>query len=95
MYYENRPLSLVASAAVKMVSLLHKFSFEYRKNKCDYDRNILMQEDKKKFIMVADKLDYPRSDPKAELELLMKAEVLLKSVCKIAITEDAANQECS
>lgn len=52
-----------------------------------------MQEDKEKFIMVADKLDYPGSDVKAELELLMKAEVLLKSVCKIALAENAANEE--
>jgi hypothetical protein len=52
-----------------------------------------MQRDTEKINMVADELDYAGSDSKAELELLMKAGVLLRSVGKIAITENAANQE--
>ena len=47
-----------------------------------------------KLSMVADEPDYPGSDAKNELELLMRAEALLKSVCKMAIAENAANQEC-
>ena len=62
--------------------------------KSDSDRNILIQKDNEKIIMVADELEYPGFEAKAELELLIKAEALLKSVCKIAITENAANQEC-
>ncbi len=52
-----------------------------------------MRSDIEKISMVADELDYPGSGSKAELELLMKAGALLKSVCKIATTENAANQE--
>ena len=53
-----------------------------------------MQKDKEKIIMVADEFDYFGSEGRAELELLMKAEALLKSVCRIAITENDTNQEC-
>jgi hypothetical protein len=53
-----------------------------------------MQKDKEKIIRVADEFDYPGFEDMAELELLMRAGALLRSVCKIIITEDAANQEC-
>ena len=85
-----------------MVGLLHQLSLSrpyeslirYRNIKCDSDGNMLMQKDKDKIIRVADEIGNPGSEDMAELELLMRAEALLRSVCKIAITEDAANQEC-
>jgi hypothetical protein len=85
-----------------MVSLLHQLSLSrpykllirYSTIKRDSDRSMLMQKDKQKIIRVADELDLHGYEDMAELELLMRAEALLKSVCKIAMTEDDANQEC-
>ena len=60
----------------------------------DSERNIIVEKDKEEIVEEADEPDYPGSDAKTELELLMRAEALLKSVCKIALTENAAKQEC-
>ena len=54
-----------------------------------------MQRDIEKIDMVADELDYPEFYSKAELELLMKAEALLKSVGKIATTDNAPSKGAS